>query len=264
MQTSQLSSTSLNGNRKLTKKRNPEMEREIKNILNQKKPKRGRPIKHPRSTHCTHLNRPEHANGVCYQCSSNINNQHKRIKNDMEKKKELKKKQQKQREREKALLNKMVGEGSSSSSSSSSSSNSMVVSLPSNEDIEAMNQRVLSEIHRFVTPPKTATTVMPMRPLLEYDYSSIKTASSTTTNIVDEDDNEENMSLEQEEECSLSSLVAHVSSPSSNEDDEETGNLYSYVIQIEDQVFIFNPKGTQHAVILLNVGYEINLFHLID
>jgi len=42
--------------------------------------RRGRPIKYPRPPECPHLDRPEHANGVCYQCSSNINNQKKREK----------------------------------------------------------------------------------------------------------------------------------------------------------------------------------------
>jgi hypothetical protein len=42
--------------------------------------RRGRPIKYPRPPECPHLGRPEHANGVCYQCSSNINNQKKREK----------------------------------------------------------------------------------------------------------------------------------------------------------------------------------------
>jgi len=42
--------------------------------------RRGRPIKYPRPPDCPHTDRPEHANGVCYQCSSNINNQKKREK----------------------------------------------------------------------------------------------------------------------------------------------------------------------------------------
>jgi hypothetical protein len=42
--------------------------------------RRGRPIKYPRPPECPHIDRPEHANGVCYQCSSNINNQKKREK----------------------------------------------------------------------------------------------------------------------------------------------------------------------------------------
>jgi len=42
--------------------------------------RRGRPIKYPRPQDCPHLDRPEHVNGVCYQCSSNINNQRKREK----------------------------------------------------------------------------------------------------------------------------------------------------------------------------------------
>eukprot|EP01124_Arcella_intermedia_P024631 TRINITY_DN4200_c0_g1_i1.p1 TRINITY_DN4200_c0_g1~~TRINITY_DN4200_c0_g1_i1.p1 ORF type:complete len:354 (-),score=44.31 TRINITY_DN4200_c0_g1_i1:139-1200(-) len=42
--------------------------------------RRGRPIKYPRPADCVHVNRPEHARGVCYQCSSNINNQKKREK----------------------------------------------------------------------------------------------------------------------------------------------------------------------------------------
>lgn len=42
--------------------------------------RRGRPIKYPRPPDCPHMDRPEHANGVCYQCSSNINNQRKREK----------------------------------------------------------------------------------------------------------------------------------------------------------------------------------------
>jgi hypothetical protein len=42
--------------------------------------RRGRPIKYPRPPECPHVDRPEHANGVCYQCSSNINNQKKREK----------------------------------------------------------------------------------------------------------------------------------------------------------------------------------------
>jgi hypothetical protein len=42
--------------------------------------RRGRPIKYPRPPNCPHVDRKEHANGVCYQCSSNINNQRKREK----------------------------------------------------------------------------------------------------------------------------------------------------------------------------------------
>eukprot|EP01127_Copromyxa_protea_P007149 TRINITY_DN17067_c0_g1_i1.p1 TRINITY_DN17067_c0_g1~~TRINITY_DN17067_c0_g1_i1.p1 ORF type:complete len:370 (+),score=48.11 TRINITY_DN17067_c0_g1_i1:37-1146(+) len=42
--------------------------------------RRGRPIKYPRPPNCPHIDRKEHANGVCYQCSSNINNQRKREK----------------------------------------------------------------------------------------------------------------------------------------------------------------------------------------
>jgi hypothetical protein len=41
---------------------------------------RGRPIKHPRPHDCPHIDRVEHERGVCYQCSSNINNQAKREK----------------------------------------------------------------------------------------------------------------------------------------------------------------------------------------
>eukprot|EP01125_Pyxidicula_operculata_P016336 TRINITY_DN5610_c0_g1_i1.p1 TRINITY_DN5610_c0_g1~~TRINITY_DN5610_c0_g1_i1.p1 ORF type:complete len:101 (+),score=4.50 TRINITY_DN5610_c0_g1_i1:183-485(+) len=40
--------------------------------------KRGRPRKYPRPSECTHIPRPEHVRGVCYQCSSNINNKNKR------------------------------------------------------------------------------------------------------------------------------------------------------------------------------------------
>lgn len=40
--------------------------------------KRGRPRKHPRPQNCTHSARKEHERGVCYQCSSNKNNQIKR------------------------------------------------------------------------------------------------------------------------------------------------------------------------------------------
>jgi hypothetical protein len=41
--------------------------------------KRGRPRKYPRSKDCPHNDRPEHVNGVCYQCSSNANNKEKKI-----------------------------------------------------------------------------------------------------------------------------------------------------------------------------------------
>jgi len=42
--------------------------------------RRGRPVKHQRPKDCPHTNRPEHVRNVCYQCSSNINNQKKREK----------------------------------------------------------------------------------------------------------------------------------------------------------------------------------------
>lgn len=34
----------------------------------------GRPPKYPRPAHCPHVNRKEHARGVCYQCSKNMSN----------------------------------------------------------------------------------------------------------------------------------------------------------------------------------------------
>jgi hypothetical protein len=47
-----------------------------KGLNTQKKMKirRGRPTKYPRRGDCRHSDRPEHRNGVCYQCSSNISN----------------------------------------------------------------------------------------------------------------------------------------------------------------------------------------------
>jgi hypothetical protein len=54
-----------------------------------KAPGRGRPVKYPRPLTCSHGNRNEHKNGVCYQCSSNLNNQKKRILNLGDKREEL-------------------------------------------------------------------------------------------------------------------------------------------------------------------------------
>lgn len=144
---------------------------QVNTIFNKTKPKRGRPILYPRPSNCTHINRPEHANNVCYQCSSNINNQKKRIAHEMKKKKSMETKQKRQRQKTKELLDKLINDADRSSLLLSSSSPSMSPSVPfsttttsnsksnnkkllnsdNNNTLNEMNQRAFSQIGNITT-----------------------------------------------------------------------------------------------------------------